>query len=64
MTRVLTGTRDPHLEGARLTVPVYGVLGDVVGEMELPELFYYPIRKDIINRAFLSTFTAMIQPKG
>lgn len=64
VTRVLTGIRDPHLEGARLTVPVYGVLGDVVGEMELPELFYYPIRKDIINRAFLSAFTAMIQPKG
>ena len=64
MPHLLVAVRDIHLEGVKLTTAIYGVNGEIVGELELPELFYYPIRKDIINRAFLSAFTAMIQPKG
>ncbi|MEM0004524.1 MAG: 50S ribosomal protein L4 [Desulfurococcaceae archaeon] len=48
----------------KLVAYLYDVNGEKVSELELPELFYYPIRKDIINRAFLSAFTAMLQPKG
>ncbi|ACL11502.1 50S ribosomal protein L4P [Desulfurococcus amylolyticus 1221n] len=48
----------------KIKVNVYGVNGNVVGEIELPELFNVPIRRDLIRRAFLSAFTAMLQPKG
>ena len=61
---VLVGTRDPFLIDKELVVPVFDVNGNVTREITLPEIFYYAIRKDIINRAFLSAFTAMIQPKG
>jgi large subunit ribosomal protein L4e len=64
MSRVLVSVRDPHVEELKLTSPIYDALGNKVGELELPDLFYYPIRRDIINRAFLSAFTAMLQPKG
>lgn len=64
MSRVIVSVKDPYLEGSRLTTYLYSVTGERAGEIELPEIFYYPIRKDIINRAFLSAFTAMIQPKG
>lgn len=62
--RTVVSVRDPLLETEKLTTYLYSVDGSVVGEVELPELFYYPIRKDLINRAFLSAFTAMLQPKG
>jgi|YelNatPaOPRAMG01_1025707.scaffolds.fasta_scaffold17831_6 large subunit ribosomal protein L4e len=64
MTRALVSIRDPRLENMKLVAYLYDVNGEKVSELELPELFYYPIRKDIINRAFLSAFTAMLQPKG
>lgn len=64
MTQVLVSVKDPHLTGVKLATNIYGVNGEVLSEIELPELFYYPLRKDIINRAFLSAFTAMLQPKG
>ncbi|MEM1596538.1 MAG: 50S ribosomal protein L4, partial [Desulfurococcaceae archaeon] len=64
MTRVLVSIRDPYLESSKLTTYLYDVNGEKIGEVELPDLFYYPIRKDVINRAFLSAFTAMLQPKG
>lgn len=64
MTRALVSIRDPRLENMKLLAYLYDVNGEKVGELELPELFYYPIRRDIINRAFLSAFTAMLQPKG
>lgn len=60
----IVSIRDPHIAGQKLVVPVFGVDGSVVREIELPEVFYCPIRKDVINRAFLSAFTAMLQPKG
>jgi len=38
--------------------------GNVVDRIELPNLFNYPVRIDLIRRAVLSAFTARIQPKG
>ncbi|MCY0868797.1 MAG: 50S ribosomal protein L4 [Desulfurococcus sp.] len=50
--------------GGSLKVPVYNADGSVVGEVELPEVFKIPVRKDLVRRAFHSAFTAMLQPKG
>ncbi|MET1160786.1 MAG: 50S ribosomal protein L4 [Thermoprotei archaeon] len=38
--------------------------GNVIEETKLPPVFSVPVRKDLIRRAFLSAFTAMLQPKG
>ena len=46
------------------TVPVYGIDGGKVGEIRLPKVFGLPVRIDLIRRAFLSEFTARLQPKG
>ncbi|ADG13249.1 50S ribosomal protein L4P [Methanocaldococcus infernus ME] len=43
---------------------VYNLEGEVVKEIELPDVFYTEYRPDIIRRAFLSAFTARLQPKG
>jgi len=43
---------------------LYSVNGEKIEEIALPEIFSLPVRKDVIRRAFLSAFTAMIQPKG
>lgn len=48
----------------KMKTHVYGVNGEIVGEVELPEIFNVPVRKDLVRRAFLSAFTAMLQPKG
>jgi len=61
---ILLAIRDPHLVGQKLIVNVFNVNGDIIGEVELPSIFYYTIRRDLINRAYLSAFTAMLQPKG
>ncbi|MEB3862296.1 MAG: 50S ribosomal protein L4 [Desulfurococcales archaeon] len=45
-------------------VPVYNEEGDKVGDALLPDAFRVPVRKDLIRRAFLSEFTARLQPKG
>lgn len=45
-------------------VPILNLDGSIVGEAELPPIFNYPVRKDLIRRAFLSAFTARIQPKS
>ncbi len=45
-------------------VPIYDAKGEVVGKVKLPPLFGFPLRKDIIRRAFHSAHTARIQPKG
>ena len=45
-------------------VPVYDASGNVVGEVLLPNVFSFPVRKDLIRRAFLASFTARLQPKG
>ncbi|HIQ02807.1 MAG TPA: 50S ribosomal protein L4 [Desulfurococcales archaeon] len=44
--------------------PVYDLNGNPVEEIELPPLFTVPVRIDLIRRAFLSAFTARLQPKG
>jgi large subunit ribosomal protein L4e len=64
MTKLLIGLKDPHLQVEKLVAPLFDAAGNRIGEVDLPEIFYYPVRKDIINRAFLSAFTAMLQPKG
>ncbi len=45
-------------------VPVLDPKGKEVEEITLPEVFNYPIRKDLIRRAFHSAHTARLQPKG
>ncbi len=45
-------------------VPVYDTKGSEVSRIKLPPVFGVPVRKDLIKRAFLSAFTARIQPKG
>lgn len=64
LMEVILATKDPHLMGQKLVVNVFNANGDVIEEIELPSIFYYTIRRDLINRAFLSAFTAMLQPKG
>ena len=43
---------------------VYGLDGSEKGEIELPGIFETEYRPDLIRRAFLSAFTARLQPKG
>ncbi len=38
--------------------------GNKIKEIELPAIFSYPVRKDLIRRAFHAEFTASLQPKG
>ncbi|MGC8975036.1 MAG: 50S ribosomal protein L4 [Thermoprotei archaeon] len=45
-------------------VPVYDASGNVVSDVVLPRVFSFPVRKDLIRRAFLASFTARLQPKG
>lgn len=52
------------VEVALKKVPLYGLDGNVVKEIELPPVFSVPVRKDVIRRAFLSALTARVQPKG
>jgi len=61
---IFLAIRDPHLVGRKLTANIFNANGDIIGEVELPSIFYYAIRRDLINRAYLSAFTAMLQPKG
>ncbi len=43
---------------------VYDLEGKVVSTIKTPPIFYVPVRIDLIRRAFLSAFTAKLQPKG
>lgn len=45
-------------------VYIYGLNGEPVSEHTLPAIFSTPVREDLIRRAFLSAYTAMLQPKG
>ncbi|QGA69544.1 50S ribosomal protein L4 [Sulfolobus sp. E11-6] len=38
--------------------------GNKVKDIELPLIFSFPVRKDIIRRVFLAEFTHSLQPKG
>jgi len=46
------------------TVPLLNLNGEAVGEVVLPPIFNYPLRKDLIRRAFHAAHTASLQPKG
>lgn len=50
--------RDP------VSIPVYSIDGNQVGTLELPLIFRFPVRRDLIRRVYLSEFTARLQPKG
>ncbi|BAN89642.1 50S ribosomal protein L4 [Aeropyrum camini] len=50
--------------GQEKIVPVYDERGGEKDSVVLPKIFYFPVRKDLIRRAFLSEFTARLQPKG
>lgn len=54
----------PYTQRTISRVPVFNSYGDIVKELELPPVFILPIRKDLVRRAFLSAFTARLQPKG
>ncbi|MEM4749334.1 MAG: 50S ribosomal protein L4 [Sulfolobales archaeon] len=45
-------------------VSIINLEGSEVGRMRLPSLFGAPVRLDLIRRAFLSAFTARVQPQG
>ncbi|MGQ9759062.1 MAG: 50S ribosomal protein L4 [Candidatus Methanomethylicaceae archaeon] len=45
-------------------VPIYSIDGSIKGEVDLPKVFFEEVRPDLIRRAFISIFTARIQPKG
>jgi large subunit ribosomal protein L4e len=47
-----------------ITVPRYDVEGKEAGEVQLPDVFRVPIRRDLIHRVFMSEFTASLQPKS
>ena len=57
-TSLLLYLRDP------VSVPVYNVEGSKVDVLTLPDIFRFPVRRDLIRRVFLSEFTARLQPKG
>jgi len=43
---------------------VFSLEGKVISTIKTPPIFYVPVRIDLIRRAFLSAFTARLQPKG
>ncbi|MGB9725317.1 MAG: 50S ribosomal protein L4 [Fervidicoccaceae archaeon] len=45
-------------------VEVFSASGESKDKIALPPVFHIPVRKDLIRRAFLSEFTASLQPKG
>ena len=47
-----------------MKVDVYDIEGKSVGKIELPAVFEYEIRKDLIKRAVLSEESKELQPKG
>ncbi|BCS92074.1 50S ribosomal protein L4 [Metallosphaera javensis (ex Sakai et al. 2022)] len=46
------------------TAKVLDLSGNKVKDIQLPSIFSYPVRKDLIRRAFHSSFTQGLQPKG
>lgn len=54
----------PIYEYPPARVPVFDLAGNKVDEVELPDHFFETIRVDLIRRAYLSAFTARLQPKG
>jgi len=50
-------------EASRVAV-LYDLDGKECGAIELPRVFSYEVREDVIKRAYLSALTARIQPQG
>ena len=51
-------------EGRKVKVPVRGLDGSKIGEVELSKVFYAPLREDLVWRAFIHLQTHTLQPKG
>ncbi len=64
MERIVGTSMFLLLSNTKKKVPIYNADGEPIGEVELPVIFNFPIRKDLIRRAFLAEFTARLQPKG
>ncbi len=47
-----------------VSVPVFNLNGERIGEVELPSVFDMEVRPDTIRRTYLSQLTARIQPQG
>lgn len=48
----------------KVIVSKFNSKGEEEGQIELPNVFRVPVRRDLIMRAFLSEFTASLQPKA
>lgn len=53
-----------YLELSQKKAQVFSKDGKSEGEISLPLIFSYPLREDLIRRAFHSSFTSGLQPKG
>lgn len=51
-------------ESPKKTLKVYDLEGREIGRIRTPNIFLVPVRKDLVKRAYLSAFTARIQPQG
>ncbi len=47
-----------------VSVPVFNLNGERIGEVKLPSIFDMEVRPDTIRRTYLSQLTARIQPQG
>ena len=52
------------MQGSVKVATVYDLEGREAGKIELPEVFSYEVREDVIKRAYLAALTARIQPQG
>ncbi|MEM0374276.1 MAG: 50S ribosomal protein L4 [Sulfolobaceae archaeon] len=53
-----------YIQLTQKTAKVLSLEGNIIKEIKLPLIFSYPVRKDLIRRAYLSSFTKQLQPKG
>ena len=56
-----------NLKKVRIMVKILNILdlkGNIVGTIELPTIFDFPVRPDLIRRAVLALSTSRLQPKG
>ena len=63
MSEILVPLKNP-LAKVPEELKIFDLEGKVVSTIKTPPIFYVPVRIDLIRRAFLSAFTARLQPKG
>ena len=63
MSEILVPLKNPLVKVPE-ELKIFGLEGKVVSTIKTPPIFYVPVRIDLIRRAFLSAFTAKLQPKG